>query len=387
MPWKEMSLMDQRHRFIIEYGRGLWSATELCARYGISRKTGYKWLERYTLEGPSGLADRSRRPLTSPHATAELIVTALLELRRRRPSWSAKKLLWQLAQREPDWHLPAISTAQVILKRHGLVAPRGRRKRKRAHPGRPRTKSAAPNDIWTADFKGEFRTRDGRYCYPLTILDDHSRYVLACDAFLHPSHEATAASFRRVFCTYGLPRVIRTDNGAPFASTALARLSRLSVWWLQIGITPELIEPAHPEQNGRHERFHKTLKAETTRPPAASCAAQHRRFGHFRRDFNRHRPHESLGQTPPAQCYHPSPQRRPRRLVPVTYPAHFEQRRVSPNGCIKWRNRFVFVSSVLVGKTIGLEELAEGQWAAYFGTHYLGLFLETALTIEDRYDP
>lgn len=387
MPWKEASLMDQRQSFIIDHGRGLWSVTELCDRYGISRKTGYKWLQRYGREGPNGLANRSRRPRNSPHAVPEPIVAALLKLRRRRPSWSAKKLLWQLRQREPEWPLPAISTAQAILKRHGLVAPRGRRKRKRSHPGRPLTQSRAANDIWTADFKGEFRMLDGHYCYPLTVMDDYSRYVLACDAFLHTSHQATAASFRRLFRTYGLPQIIRTDNGSPFASTGLARISRLTVWWLHLGITPQLIEPAHPEQNGRHERFHKTLKNEATQPPASSRAAQQRRFNHFREDFNYNRPHEALGQIPPAQLYQPCDRRTPSHLPPFTYPAHFERRRVGSNGCIRWKNYCVFVSHVLAGHNIGLEERADQQWAVYIGPQYIGLFLEDQLTIEDRYDP
>jgi transposase InsO family protein len=387
MPWKEASLMDQRLQFVIDYSRGLWSVTELCDRFGVSRKTGYKWIERYEVEGPKGLADRSRRPHSSPHAVPDPIVEALVALRRRRPRWSAKKLLWQLAKRELEWPLPAVSTAQGILRRRGLVAPRGRRRRKQTHPGRPLTKSTEPNDIWTADFKGEFRTLDGPYCYPLTVIDDRSRYVLACDAFLHPSHEVTEASFRRLFRTYGLPLVIRTDNGSPFASTGLARLSRLSVWWLQLGIVPELIEPARPDQNGRHERFHKTLKDEATKPPSSCCAAQQRRFNRYRRDFNENRPHEALGQVPPAQLYRPSERRVPQRLQQFTYPAHFERRRVSPNGCIRWHNKFVFVSSVLTGKTIGLEELKDGQWAIYLGNRYLGLFLEDQLTIEGSNDP
>lgn len=387
MPWKEASLMDQRMQFILDHESQLWSTTELCDRYGVSRKTGYKWLGRYRLEGLKGLADRSRQPHGHPRTVPQPIVDALLKLRRRRPSWSAKKLLWQLHQREPEWPLPAISTAQAILKRHGLVAPRGRRRSKRPHPGRPGTRSEAPNALWTADFKGEFRTRDGRYCYPLTIIDDFSRYVLACDAFLHPSHEATAASFRRVFRTYGLPRTIRTDNGVPFASsTSLARLSRLAVWWLHLGITPELIEPARPDQNGRHERFHKTLKREATQPPSSCRRAQQRRFSRYRQDFNDNRPHEALGQTPPAELYQPSQHPLPHNLPTFSYPAHFEQRRVSTNQCIRWHGRNVLASSALVGETIGLEERADDLWATYLGPHLIGLFLEKEGKIVDLED-
>ena len=387
MPWKEASLMDQRRDFVIHHSRGLWSVTELCERFGVSRKTGYKWIERYESEGLCGLEDQSRRPHTSPYATPEPVVEALLQLRRRRPKWSAKKLLWQLGQREPEWLLPAVSTAQAILRRHGLVAPRGRRRRKNSHPGRPRTRSGAPNDIWTADFKGEFRTKDGHYCYPLTIVDDYSRFVLACDAFISPSYGATAASFRRVFRTYGLPQVIRTDNGVPFAhSFSLARLSPLAVWWLHLGITPELIEPARPDQNGRHERFHKTLKDEATVPPSVSCAAQQRRFARYRRDFNENRPHEALGQKPPAQVYEPSKRQLPRSLPAFSYPAHFEQRKVSCNRSFGWHGRQIPVSSALVGETLGLEERADGQWVVYLGPRPIGLLLEKEGRIEDLYD-
>jgi transposase InsO family protein len=379
--------MDQRREFIVDYHRGLWSVRELCSRAGISRKTGYKWIERYEREGPSGLADRSRRPHTSPLATPDPIVTALVALRRRRPSWSAKKLLWQLARDQPEWPLPAVSTAQAICKRHGLVVPRRRRPRQGAQTARARTASAAPNEVWTADFKGEFRTGDGQYCYPLTLLDDYSRFVLACDAHLHPSHPATVATFRHVFRTYGLPQVIRTDNGAPFAnSMALARLSRLAVWWLRLGITPETIAPARPEQNGRHERFHRTLKREAIRPPSASRAAQQRRFTRYRHDFNVNRPHEALGQQPPAEVYVASTRRVPTAVPGFHYPPHFETRRVGANRCMSWHGRRVLVGSALIGETIGLEERADGQWIVYIGPHYLGIFLEQDGRIEDRYE-
>jgi putative transposase len=386
MPWRETSPMDQRLQFIADYTRDLWTMSELCAQYGISRKTGYKWLTRYALLGPAGLEQRSRRPHRCPHATPAPVVSALLKARRGHPDWSAKKLLAILAPRHPPWRLPAVSTAQAILKRHGLVRHQRRRPR-RGHPGRPTTVSTAPNDVWTADFKGEFKTRDGRYCYPLTVIDHYSRCVLACRALLGPTYAGTRASFQQLFRTYGLPRVIRTDNGTPFAGTGLARLSRLAVWWIRLGIEPELIEPAHPEQNGRHERFHRTLKGRTTRPPAASRAGQQRRFTTFCREFNHVRPHEALGQTAPAQHYAPSPRRLPQQLAPLSYPAHFEQRRVGSNGCIRWHTHFVFVSSVLAGECLGLEERATDRWAVYLGPHYLGLLNQDLLTIEDRYAP
>src|SRR5260221_3953506 len=295
MPWSEVSPMDQRTQFIADFQRHLMSVTELCERFGISRKTGYKWAARCQAEGPSGLLERSRRPHASPHATSSKIVQALLEARRRHHTWGAKKLLRILSRQQPTWDWPARSTCCDILKRHGLV-PRRRRRSRPGHPGRPRTPMLAPNDIWTADFKGHFKTRDGVYCYPLTIVDGFSRFLLACQGLHSTEHLGSQQVFRRVFQEFGMPGIIRSDNGVPFATTALARLSQLSVWWIRLGVYPELIEPAHPQQNGRHERMHKTLKAEANRPPSGHLASQQRRVNAFRQEFNHDRPHEALDQ-------------------------------------------------------------------------------------------
>lgn len=266
MPWRYSSIMDQRLLFIADYRRQVFSLAELCRRFQISRPTAYKWITRYEADGPSGLQDRERRPHRSPEATPAYVVEALLEARRRHPTWGAKKLLAILQRPSPRWPWPARSTACDLLKRHGLVRRR-RRSVRRGHPGRPDTHMATPNATWTADFKGQFKTRDGQYCYPLTVADGYSRYLLACHGLDGTTHDGSRRVFRRLFHEYGLPERIRTDNGIPFASNALRRLSRLSVWWIRLGITPELIEPASPYQNGRHERMHKTLKAETTRTP------------------------------------------------------------------------------------------------------------------------
>ena len=257
MPWQETLLMDQRVQFIADYQRDVASVAELCARFGVSRKTGYKWIDRYEAEGAPGLTDRSRRPHGCAHQTEERIVTALLDARRHHPTWGAKKLLRILAKRYPTWPLPARSTASDLLQRHGLVTHR-RRRQFPSHPGRPLTPMTAPNEIWTADFKGQFLTRNGLYCYPLTIVDGFSRYLLACQGLVSTRVALARSVFQRLFTEHGLPRIIRTDNGVPFATTALGRLSLLSVWWIRLGIYPELIEPAHPEQNGRHERMHRT---------------------------------------------------------------------------------------------------------------------------------
>lgn len=243
---------------------------------------------------------------------------------------------------------------------------------------------AAPNAVWTIDFKGQFRTQDGRYCYPLTLVDGFSRYLLACKGLAHPTHDGVHRILERAFHAYGLPDIIRSDNGTPFASQAIRRLSRLGVWWIRLGIIPELIEPRHPEQNGRHERFHRTLKAETARPARANMHCQQRRFDHFRREYNHDRPHRALAGRSPAMLYTPSPRPFPATLPQVEYPAHFLVRRVSRNGGIRWKhnstiltnNGWVNVSSVLAEEYVGLEEVADGVWSMYFGPLLLGRFDE-----------
>jgi len=297
--------MDQKMLFLTDCVRELIPIAESCRRYGISRKTGYKWIERFKEHGSQGLLDRSRRPHHLVRSTPQEIIERILEARHHHPNWGAKKLLWLLAKQFPGMSLPPRSTVCDILKRYGLVPPI-RKRRRLDHPGRPMTPMIAPNEIWTADYKGHFKTVDGLYCYPLTVADGFSRYLFDVRAFLSPAHEFTQPVFERLFQEYGLPKMIRTDNGAPFATTAIGRLSRLSVWWVRLGIFPELIEPAHPEQNGRHERMHRTLKAETVRPPAADKQKQQDRFDDFRQRYNHERPHESLGQQTPASVYQPS---------------------------------------------------------------------------------
>jgi len=242
----------------------------------------------------------------------------------------------------------------------------------------------APNSIWTADFKGQFRTRDSEYCYPLTVVDGYSRYLLACQGLRTTAEHASKPVFRRLFEDYGLPRIIRTDNGVPFATTALGRLSTLSVWWIRLGIYPELIEPAHPEQNGRHERMHRTLKAETTRPPCGNLNAQQVRFNRFLREYNDERPHEGLGQETPGSVYRASPRKLPRKIPPIEYPGHFEVRLVSRNSGIRWKSRWVCVTKTLAEEYVGLEEVGDGLWDVYFGPIKLGRMDERRLQIEDH---
>jgi transposase InsO family protein len=376
--------MDQRTRFIADYLRGTLSVTELCDNYGISRKTAYKWIDRYLREGPAGLSYRSRRPASSPNSTPPALVEAIIKARQHHPSWGAKKLLKILHSKHPRWPWPGRSTVCDILKRHGLVAKK-RRPRKIGHPGKPTTLVTAPNDLWCADFKGHFKTGNGRYCYPLTVSDQCSRYLLGCQSLLNTSVADSKPVFTRLFKEFGLPKRIRTDNGVPFATTSLARLSRLSAWWLRLGVIPEFIEPGKPQQNGAHERMHRTLKAEATRPSAANHIAQQRRFNRFRDEFNNERPHEALDMQTPASLYESSPRPMPNKLPPLQYPDRFEVRYVSANGGIRWHCQWVNVSHVCTGEHVGLEEIDNGVWNIYFGPLKLGRLLERHMRIEDAY--
>ncbi len=350
----------------------------LCQRYGVIRKTGYKWLQRYCKEGLTGLQDRSRAPLHCPHRTPEAIVDGLIEARRQHPHWGAGTLGNWLRRRQPEVKWPAASTAQQILKQAGLIEPKRRRRRRQGPPPSPlQLGEVAPHEVLTADFKGEFRTRDRRYCYPLTIADYQSRYLLACRAFYSTAGGPVEQVFREIFRAYGLPRAIVTDNGTPFATTGVARLSRLSVWWIRLGIQPLRIQPGHPEQNPRHERMHRTLKQETTRPPARHRQAQQRVFDRFRAEYNQERPHQGLQAKTPAQVYRPSPRASyPRHLPPLEYPGHWEIRRVSPNGCISFKRKALFLSDALTGQKVGLEEIEDGLWSFYFGPVLLGRYDE-----------
>lgn len=375
MPWRARSSMDERLQFISDYQRQLFTMTELCDRYGISRKTGYGLVARYADEGAAGLMPRSSRPHHSPQTTAPALVEAIVRMRKRYPTWGGKKIVGHLAERHPTWALPAVSTANDILKRHALV-PSPRRRRPVSHPGYQPSAATAPNDIWTTDFKGQFRTADAQLCYPLTVCDAFSRSLLACQGLAAPTSAGAFQVFRAAFRRYGLPRVIRSDNGEPFAAPSLARLSRLSVWWIRLGIRPELIEPGSPQQNGAHERMHRTLKAETTKPPAADLSGQQQRFTRFRRIYNDERPHEALGQRPPSRLSASSPRALPRHLAPLAYPGHFELRRISASGTMSWHSRAVTISTVLVGQDIGLEPVDDGLWDLHFGPIRLGRFDE-----------
>ena len=371
MPFKETCVMDERVMFIGDCLRGELPMLALCENYGISRKTGYKWLSRYRDDPESGLLDRSRAPLRPARGMDEEVSAAILRLRRCRPHWGPRKLRAVLALREPKVAWPAPSSIGDLLRREGLSL--GRRRRAAISPAaRPFLDVMAPNDVWSVDFKGWFRTGDGERCDPLTISDNHSRYLLTC-RIVAPTGAGVRPSFVRAFRAHGLPLAIRSDNGPPFAGRGAGGLSRLAIEWLKLGIKLERIQPGQPQQNGRHERMHRTLKEETSCPPAPSPEAQQRRFDRFRQRYNQERPHEALGQRTPESHYTASPRPYPAKLGEPWYDAEHAVRRVRSNGEIKWGGDFIFISETLDGELIGVAETQDGDWIVRFADIDLGV--------------
>lgn len=367
----ETNVLKERLAFVHDWASGQWSMAELCERYGVTRPTGYKWVARHVAEGPAGLTDRSRVPRGCPHRTSAAL-EALILAARRQYGWGAKKLLRVLRTAHPGRAWPARSTVNAILERHALLH-KHRRRRTWAHPGAAPLVTDRPNQVWPADFKGQFRTGDGRYCYPLTVTDHFSRAVLTC----HGLHTVTTCDakpvFRQLFRTVGLPEAIRTDNGAPFASTSIHGLAALNVWWMQLGIVHQRITPASPQENGTHERMHRELKRETARPAAATLRAQQRRFDAFRHRYNAERPHEGIGDRTPNSLWSPSPRPFPERIAPPEYPAHMEIRRVSTAGTFRFVPRQQpFLSHALSGQDIALEEVDDGIWNIVYYRTLLG---------------
>ncbi len=354
MPWKASSVMEEKLRFVLEYEREEQTMTELCESFGIARETGYVWLRRYRQSGWAGLAELNRRAERHPNQTPGEIEQQVLELRQAHMRWGPRKLKRVLERDEAGRRWPAASTIGEMLKREGLVVARKKR-RKTAPYSAPLAHADGPNRVWCADFKGWFRTGDGARIDPLTISDAHSRYLLRAQAVAKTDTARVQATFEAAFRQYGLPQAIRTDNGAPFASTAIAGLSRLAVWWIKLGIVPERIEAGHPEQNGRHERMHRTLKQEVAMPPAEDRRAQQRALQEFRQEYNEVRPHEALGMQTPASVYEPSERAYPAKVREPEYPATMLVRSVHSHGHFRWKKRHdVFLSEVLWGERVGL---------------------------------
>ena len=364
MPWESCSVMDQKMSFVSACLAGEEPMTVLCERFGISRQTGYLWLGRYRSEGPSGLEERSRAPHRHGRAMPAELAVRIIEARKRKPYWGPKKLLAILAEEDPDLPWPSPSAAADLLRREGLSQPR-RRRRRVLSAEQPFAEVAGPNDVWCIDFKGWFRTGDGRRCDPLTVSDAWSRYLLGLE-IVKPVSAAVQARMDRLFREYGLPLAIRSDNGSPFASTGAGGLTRLSARWVKLGIGLQRIEPGKPQQNGRHERMHGTLKGEACSPPQATSARQQRRFETFRREYNHERPHEALEQTPPVRHYERSPRPFPKKLEDPVYAVDDQVRRVRSSGEIKWKGSLLFVSEALIGEAVALREREDGHWQVRF---------------------
>jgi putative transposase len=370
MPWNETDAMDQRGKFVVAYLSGQFEMLKLCRLYGISRPTGYKWIKRHREHGITGLKERSHAPLHCPHRMQQEVAHWLLAERRAHPHWGPRKLLqrYRNARSQPG---PSRSAIADLLRRHGLSKPQRRRPRY-DRGGQGVGPVQAPNELWTIDFKGHFRTSDRRWCYPLTVMDRASRYLLECHAALHIQGIEVQRRMCRLFQEHGLPKAIHSDNGVPFAGCGPTGLSRLSVAWLKLGIQLHRSRPGCPQDNAAHERMHRTLKAETARPPAAHLQAQQRRFLRFRRQYNEQRPHQALQDHTPHQFYRPSLRAYPTGLQSPHYPGHFQVRRVRGDGSIKWLGKMLFVSTALCSETIALEEVDEGVWSLWFMTHLLG---------------
>jgi putative transposase len=370
MPWRESCAMDERVRFVAEWLSGDVSKTELCEAYGISRRIGYKWLSRYEADGVAGLADRSHAPLSHGRATPADLVEKLVELRRARPTWGPRKIVAKLAQLHPRLAWPSHSTAHEILKREGLIGARRLRRRPPVRVGELIVPER-PNHVWAIDHKGWIVLGDGQRCEPLTLADSYSRFLVALSAGSSTRVAQARPVMERAFREYGLPEVIRSDNGQPFASASTTGLSALSAWWIKLGIHPERIRPGKPQENGRLERFHRTL-LEVMRPPAANRRAQARRFEAFRQDYNHQRPHQALGQIAPAGFYQSSPRAMPQRLPEPQYRSGMTIRKVRTSGEIKLGGHFIHISSALAGDAVGLEEIEQG-WRVWFYKEPIGL--------------
>ena len=370
MPWKASSVMEERLRFVARLREGE-AMTEVCREFGISRKTGYKIFDRYREHGLEALSDRCRRPVRYANQLPQQLETLIVRLKSEKPHWGARKIRELLVRRlDGDVKVPAKSTIHAVLDRHDLVK-HGGGPRHRAR-GTPLSQGTLPNDLWCADFKGEFKLGNGRYCYPLTVTDHASRFLLLCEALDSTREDPAITAFERLFRERGLPLAVRSDNGVPFASpNALFNLSKLSVWWLRLGIAIERIKPGHPQQNGRHERMHLTLKKEATRPPGFNSLQQQARFDAFIREFNTERPHEALDMKCPAECYAASA--RPYVGLPeLSYPFHDRDVVITACGRLCLHRKKINISVVLAGQKLGIKEVDEGIWLVSFMHYNLG---------------
>jgi len=380
MPWNETDAVIERRKFMtVLLTRGL-TMVEACRQFGISRKTGYKIVARHAELGMAGLTDASRAPRTHPNQSPPEVEAAILRVRKAHPTWGSKKILAVLDRQQVDQAWPVRSTVDAILKRAGVVEPRGRRVR-RQPSAPPVVDAASPNEVWAMDYKGWFLVGDGTRCDPLTVNDQFSRASLVCQAMVAPKSADVRRCLERTFRAYGLPRFMLSDGGPPFGSNGLGRLSRLGVWLVGVGVIPILIEPGRPDQNGRQERFHETLKAETAKPPRVSIRAQQAAFGRFQVSYNQERPHEALGMKTPAEVWQLSPRQLPATRVEHGYRDGFDVRRVRADGSIKWSGGHVFVGEAFTGELIGLEAADEGLWHVHLGPLRVGVLHGRSKTV------
>jgi len=385
MPWKEHTAVDERKAFVIAWQRQEQSFSALCRGFGISRPTGYKWLERFDDLGEIGLADESRAPLHQPRSMAGALRSAILDLRTKHPTWGPKKLKARLETDHPDLAWPARSTIGELLRREGLAQPRPARRRTLLHD-EPLAHAQAPNDVWCADFKAWFLTGNGQRCDPLTVTDAYSRYLIRCRAVPKTDGPHVRQVFEAAFREWGLPSSIRTDNGPPFATTGLAGLSRLSVWWIRLGIHPQRIVPGRPEQNGRHERFHETLQEETAKPPQANLSRQQQRFAEFQDEYNHLRPHEALGMRTPDRFFRASSHKFPAQLPEPAYPFECWLRRISPATHLSWKRHQIYISTLLEDQDVALRPLDDGLFEVFFGPLLLGWLDEPSATFTPQHN-
>lgn len=379
MPWKESSPMDERIKFVATYLEGSYSFSSLCAAFEISRKTGYKWLMRYAETGAEGLMDVSKAPKNSPQQVSEEIKNLLIETRTARPKWGPKKIVAWLEIKYPHLDLPAPSTVGELFKRSGLIPPKEKtiRSIKQAAPAFDAQK---PNAVWSVDFKGEFKLGNGKLCYPLTITDNHSRFILCCQGHTSTNYLQTRNAFEKVFKKYGLPDVILSDNGVPFSSPS--GLSQLNVWWTKLGIKPLRTQPGKPQQNGRHERMHRTLKQHTAYPPQENMEKQQNIFDAFVHDYNFERPHAAIKNFPPSSLYKPSLKKLPKKIKKFTYPKYMELKTARAIGEIRWKGKKYFLGRALEDEEIALEEKDDGLWLVHFGPIQIGYIIKGARRIE-----
>jgi transposase InsO family protein len=363
--------MDQKMNLIKDWLRQEHTIKEIGEHYQVSRKTIYKWINRYQTGGPEALHEASCAPQRHPNATPPEIAGRLIENKLMHMSWGPKKVVFSLRQQYPETRWPVVSTVQGILRKEGLVKARHRSRHTPPYT-QPFGECLKPNDTWSIDYKGQFRMGNGKLCYPLTISDNYSRYLLSCRGLYHPNYESTRLWLERTFREYGLPRAIKSDNGQPFASTGLGGISRLSAWLIKLWIIPERIALSHPEQNGRHERMHRTLKETVCKPPRSCLANQQRAFDCFRSEYNGERPHESIGMKTPSSLYKPAYRQFPVRLPAVEYDSWLDVRRVMPNGCIKWKDKEIYVSQALAGEPVGLNQINDNTWELRFSFVHLG---------------